>query len=449
MKKAVIYIVVLASLGIACSPMLQKPHTTTPQEWSYGEGFSTDSTRMSQKWWEIFSDSTLNSLMERAIANNRDLKSTFTNISAAKSQLKIARAEFLPKLSLDAEFEGYRINGTTTKEYSVTPTLEWEVSLFGAMKNSKKSAAAEYLATQWGYRSAMLSLTSQVATTLFTLLRYERSYDIALRSYELRREATALVDSMHRYGMSDGIALEQARSLVYSAEAEVFKYRRAIVQTRLALNLLLGDTPQTEFSTQGLSIKIPQIPVALPSQVLERRPDVMQSLYTMESCAAKVGVARADRFPSISLTGEGGFISYTLKNLSSAKPFGWSFTGALTQPIFEFGALKHREEIARQEYISSMYAYEQATLQALSDVEQALIYIATYSKQLSSSASLVSANAKIELTTSALYKSGMGDYLSVIDAERELFTSQIDYQALLCEQYINYVGLVKALGGGF
>ncbi|MFI3302866.1 MAG: efflux transporter outer membrane subunit [Rikenellaceae bacterium] len=448
MKKIIYTLIIL--LSVNCSPLLQTPSVELPSDYSFGAGFSRDTTPIESSWWLMFGDTTLNRVITTALSNNRNLAAALANVESARSYVKVAKAEFLPSVSVGAEVEAYRINGVTTKEFRATPTVEWEVSLFGKLRSTRKSATAKYLSTQWGYRAAQLALSAEVATTLFTLAEYERCLEIATRSYELRLKATALIDSMHRYGMSNAVALEQARSLVYSAQSEVSSYQRAVAQTRLALALLMGQ-PLTSSITLSATINTPPppLPIGLPSALLERRPDIMESYYTMQSAAANVGVARADRFPSISLTAEGGFITETLKELSSAKPIGWSLLGELTQPVFNFGALKQREKMAVQEYMAAMHNYEQATLSALSDVESALTAITTYNAQYISTQALLNANAKIALTTSALYKSGLGDYLSVIDAERELYASQIEFIGIATQQYINYVDLIKNLGGGF
>ncbi len=447
--KRLIYIL-LISLSINCSPVLQQPSVELPDAYMFGGALTCDSCPIDLRWWECFGDDNLNEIMDIALLNNRDLAATMANVEAARRYISVAKAEFLPSIYLTAEVEAYRINGVTTQEYTAAPTLEWELSLFGKLRNTRNSAMAEYLSKEWGYRAALLSLTTEVATTLFTLTQYQRSYDIAQRSYQLRRDATALVDSMHRYGMSNGIALEQARSLVYSAQSEMVKYQRAMEQTQLALNLLMGQASSPLVCNFTLSSSLPpSLPIGIPSDLLDRRPDVMEAYYNMCSEASKVGVARAERFPSITLTTDGGFISETLKDLSSAKPFGWSIIGELVQPIYNFGKLKRNEQMSYQEYLASMYSYEQATLSALRDVEKALVSISTYKDQLCSANSLVAANTKIAHTTSALYVRGMGNYLSVIDAERELYDSEIDFEEILMQQYINYVDLVKSLGGGF
>ncbi|MFI3292033.1 MAG: efflux transporter outer membrane subunit [Rikenellaceae bacterium] len=445
--KKIIYTVLLA-LFTNCSPLLERPEVVMPEWYRYGEDFSSDSLSIDLRWWERFGDTTINRVVEQALYYNRDLRASLAKVDASREYIAVAKAEFLPSIYLSAEAELYKINGVETKELSTTPTLEWELSLFGKLRYTKADAVAEYLSQEWGYRAAVLSLSSEVVTALFTLAQYQESYQIAERSYELRVKATALVDSLHRYGMSNGIALEQARSMVYSARSEMAKYRRAMEQASLALNLLMGTSLSQTVELHTFTMP-PDIPIGLPSELLERRPDVMESLYAMESAAMKVGIARAERFPSITLTADGGLVTETLTDLSSAKPFGWSLLGSVTQPIFNFGKLKRNERMAYQNYVASMNSYEQATLSALNDVERALVAIATYRDELLASRSTMVANAKISLTTTALYRSGMGDYLSVVDAERDLYSSQIEYAELRTQQYINYITLIKALGGGY
>ncbi|MFR9603628.1 MAG: efflux transporter outer membrane subunit [Rikenellaceae bacterium] len=447
--REVIYILFI-SLGISCSPKLQSPVVELPEEYTYCDDCSAEGYPIEERWWEIFDNAKLNEAVQIALDNNRDLAAALANVEAARNHVRVAKAEFLPSLYFGAEVEAYRINGETTQEYSATPAIKWELSLFGKLRNSRNAAIAEYLSKEWGYRAAILSLTADVLTTIFTLNQYQQSYQIAQRSYQLRREATALVDSMYRYGMSDGVVLQQALSMVFSAQSEMVKYQRAVAQTQLALNLLLGQNSSYELPDFSFGhTSLPSVPVGIPSDLLERRPDVMESYYAVSSAAYDVGVARASRFPSFTLTADGGFVIETLKDLSSAKPIGWSIVGELTQPIFNFGALKSSEQVYTQEYIAAMNSYEQSILSALSDVETSLVDISTYRQELLLAHSLVEANAKIAESTAALYARGLGNYLSVIDAQRELYASQIDYQELLTQQYINYVSLVKSLGGGF
>ena len=299
-----------------------------------------------------------------------------------------------------------------------------------------------------------LSLAAEVATTYFTLLEYERDLAIARRSCTLRRESAALIDSMFRYGMSDGVALEQARSLVYTAEADIPQYERAVKQTRLSLDILLGETPQAADSTgAGLRLLVDRhpadIPVGLPSELLKRRPDIMEARYDMLQAAAEAGVARGARFPSIALTAKGGIASNSIKGLTAANPWAWDALGSLTQPLFAFGKLRRSELAAMERYTQAAKTYEQTVLTAFADVEKALVAIATYRGQAERYCELVVSNDRIATMTQALYRSGLSDYLDVIDAQRSLYQSQMGLVNLVAQQYINYVNLCKALGGGW
>ncbi|MFR9503732.1 MAG: efflux transporter outer membrane subunit [Rikenellaceae bacterium] len=453
--KKILWLTIVA-LCTGCSLKLRDAQVELPTEYIYGSdsGLRNSSTPISDTWWESFADPTLNELMIIALRQNHDLAAAAAAVEASRHYLKVARAEFLPSVDMEAIAEITHEEKATSQEYTIAPYLEWEVSLFGALRNTKRSAIASLMQEEWTLKGVWLSLSTEVATSYFTLLQYQRSHHIAKRSYELRRTATALVDSMYRYGMSNGTDLMQAKSLVYSAKIEMQKYERAVATASLSLNTLLGNTPRTvDWSDTGAALigdELPiNIPIGLPSSLLERRPDVMKSYYAMQKAGAQVGISRAARYPTITLTGSGGVFATSLEGLTSGNPLLWSATGELIAPLFSWGSLRRKELIARQEYEASVQEYEQSILEALSDVEKALITISTYSSETAATTALVLANSKIAQNSTALYRSGLGDYLSVIDAERELYSSQISLVEIVAQQYINYIDLFKALGGGW
>ncbi len=425
-----------------------------PDSYIYNHGFSISERGISDRWWENFGDAQLNYLIECALYQNNDLAAAVASVEASRNYLKVARAEFLPSLSFDATSEIYHELETTTQEYTIAPTLGWEISLFGELRNTKRGAVAALMQQEWNLRGVWLSLCAQVATSYFTLLQYQRNLYIATRSYELRRTATALVDSMFYYGMSNGTDLMQARSLVYAAQVEMQKYERAVAVASLSLSTLIGEIPhEVDWNDTGralLSDDLPiDIPVGLPSSLLERRYDVMKSYYAMSQAAAEVGISRAERYPSITLSANSGVYATSLKGLTSGNPLMWSTTAEIVAPLFSWGSLKRKELIAREKYRATIEDYEQTVLEALSDVESALITIETCSSETAATTALVLANSKIAENTNALYRSGLGNYLSVIDAERELYSSQISLVEIVAQQYINYIDLYKALGGGW
>lgn len=448
-------IIIAALLLAACTPKFYPPQVAAPESYIYSEGFSQVTTGVGERWWELFCDTTLNGYVDRALANNRDVAVAAARVEQARANLGTVRAQYLPQIGIGATAEGdYTPQTKIVQAYAVEPSLSWELSLFGALRNAKRAAKAEIASTKWALAGVRLSLAAEVATTYFTLLEYERDLSIARQTLRLRRESAALIDSMFRYGMSDGVAREQARSLVYTAEADIPQYCRAVEQTWLSMGILLGETPsRARLSGAGLNLLTDyhpaDIPVGLPSELLERRPDIREARFNMLQAAAQAGQARSARFPSIALTAKGGVASNSIKGLTSANPWAWEALGSIAEPIFGFGKLRNAERAAMAAYTQSAKTYEQTVLTAFADVEKALVAITTYRDQTGRTGELVLSNDRIATMTRALYRSGMSDYLDVIDAERSLYQSQMTLVNLVAQQYINYVSLCKALGGGW
>lgn len=453
--KAGYLIIIFAAFTAACTPRFYPPRVSVPDDYIYGRGFSEDTTRFGPEWWTLFGDTVLNNLVARALDNNRDVAVAASRVEEARLNLKSVRAQYLPQVGLGVTAEGEYTPATKiVQSYAVEPSLSWEVALFGQLRNAKRAAKAQIASSEWALRGVRLALAAEVATTYFTLLEYERDLAIARQSCALRRESAALIDSMFRYGMSDGVALEQARSLVYTAEADIPQYCRAVEQTWLSMGILLGETPsRARLSGAGLRLltdyRPADIPVGLPSELLKRRPDIRQAHFNMLQAAAQAGQARSARFPSISLTAKGGVVSSSIKGLTAANPWAWDALGSVAEPIFGFGKLRNAERAAMAAYTQSAKTYEQTVLTAFADVEKALVAIATYRSQTERTGELVLSNDRIATMTRALYRSGLSDYLDVIDAERSLYQSQMSHVNLVVQQYINYVTLCKALGGGW
>lgn len=441
-------------LAVSCV-RLPVPRAVVPDDYIFGETFSRDSFPRDIRWWERFGDTTLNRIEETAVFGNFDLAAAASRVESARKSLRIAKSAYLPSVKLDLSAAGgHEPEEGSLERYSVAPTLSWELSLFGALRATDRAAKARIRSSEWAFRGVALSLTAEVATSYFTLLMYLRGLEIAERTQTLRQESAALIDSMYRYGMASGVARDQARSLVYTAEADVERYRRSVEQSVLALSVLLGDNP-CRIDTRNWSERLDrdhlpaEVPVGLPSDLLTRRPDVLQAMYAVDEAAAQVGLARAARFPSIALTGSGGLVSSSVKGLVSGDPWMWSVGGTLLQPIFGFGKLKRSEEVAREGYYEALFEYEQTVLQALSDVESALVAVATGRSQLERIRKLAEVDEAVARKTWALYRNGMSAYLDVIDAEQSWYESELNLSELTARQYLDYVALIKALGGGW
>lgn len=453
MKKYTFATIAVLLIAVGCNPKLYEPEIVVPEQYIYAVGSQRDSLALADDWWRMFGDTTLNTLIERALAVNRNLEVAVSRIEEARDNLRIASSEFLPSVDVGVS-AGASGSGSVTQAYKILPTISWEIPLFGSLRYTSNAARANMAYAEWQWRGVRLSLAAEVATTYFTLLQYKRDYEIALRSSQLRKESAALIDSIFQRGMATGLNLERAKNLVYTAEADIPVYDRAIRQTLLSLNVLLGEMPDSadyaNLGTRTITDYQPLvIPAGVPSDILHRRPDVMSAYWQMEQAAANVGIARSERFPSISLTAEGGRSSVKIGELFKGDSWYWSVLGSLAQPIFGFGTLRRKEMAAREQYRQSVLSYEQAYIEAVSDVESALVSIAAYRDETVRYRQLVESNMRVAILTSALYDNGLSAYLDVIDAERTLYDSQMQYSNIVAQQYINYVNLCKALGGGW
>ncbi len=452
MKQLILVMLISLSWGCVKLPI---PRPSAPERYLYGQGFSTDSLPYDIRWWQLFGDRRLDSLEERALRQNLDLAVAASRVEQARQNRRVTVGAYLPTLDAEVTASSDHEKGSgTTRTFAIEGQISWEVPLFGALTASRRAAQAEILQSEWAFRGVVLSLTAEVATSYFQLLSYERSYHIAEQTYYLRREAAALTDSMVRYGMKSQVASDQAQSLVATAAADRAQYARQVAQSRLSMQILLGEEPHEEaigrWGTELFTDQLPEeIPVGLPSDLLARRPDVMEALFELDQAAANVGLARAARLPTLSLTVEGGVASNELKGLFRNEPAAWQIGGSLLQPIFAFGRLKAQEQVAREKYCEAMFSYRQSFLQALSDVEQALVGVTTYAEQVAHTRELVARNEAVARKTQALYENGMSAYLDVIDAERSYYESQQQLIELIAARYIAYINLFKALGGGW
>ncbi len=438
-----------------CMPHLRPPRVTAPEAYRYADRFPQDSCALAEQWWELFGDTTLNRLVEHALLNNRTLQASATSIAEARAQRLAARAAFLPQVDAELTAEAsYERRTKITEHYGAEPVLRWEIPLFGEAGATRRASAAAIAATVWNHRAARLALAAEVATNYFTLLQYERDLEIATRTASLRRESAVLMDSMFRYGMASGVELEQARSLVYTAEADIPRYSGAIERLRLALALLAGETPQGLAIPTGwiglLADRQPEaLPIGVPAELVRRRPDILEAFFNLDRAAAEAHIARSDRFPALRLTASGGVGAASTKGLTERNPFVWSAAASLVQPVVGFGRLRGAERAAVERYNRAAYDYEQCVLEAFSDVETALSAISDNRRETDRCGELVASYNGIVRMAHALYRNGMVDYLDVIDAERTLYRAQMQLVDLVAGQYINYVALCKALGGGW
>ena len=438
----------LLLLMSACTPHLQAPSVAMPDRYIYS--VPSAEPLPDGGWWLIFEDELLDSLQRRALAQNRDLQVALSRIREAHHSISTARASLLPALGVEFEAESARQPLTgTNNEFLLSPTVAWQTPLLG-WNYPTQQARAEYMASEWAYRATMLTLTHSVATTYFTLIEANEQLAISRQSLRLREQSLALIDSMVHYGFSSGMDREQARSMVSEAAADVEQYTMLLSRAQLSLSTLLGDVPQAVADKLYILPTLPRgVPTNLPSELLTHRPDLMEAHYNVEAAAAKVGIARSARFPSLSLTGQGGLFGKDVKDVFTEGDWAWSLTGSIAQPLFAFGRRKRSEQIAREEYRQAALQYEQAVLQALEEVEQALLSVATLRREAEHYARYVEQNERIASLQQALYERGMSNYLDVISTQQTWYASQLQYVEILMQQYQAVADLVLAVGDGW
>ena len=354
-------------------------------------------------WWQLFDDTTLTRLIATAIENNRNVEIAFSRVEQARLTLKETRAGLWPSVSYGVtgqygteSFIGLK-SDKPVETYIIKPSISWELDLFGKIRRMSEADRAQLLATDRAAQGVLVSLVAEVASTYFSYLQYEYAGETA-RQTSISREATyALQQQSYAIGSIDELQLRQGEAAYATAAAANAQYERASEQALHALSLLLGQNPSQVVGkhTPLVDLRIPaEVPAGLPSDLLARRPDMVEAYYQVMAANAQIGVAQAMRFPSIALTGNGGVFSEEFKKLFDHNAWMWSAAGGITGPVFNFGANKRRVQIMREKHREAIMNYEQCFLQALREVEDALTAVRTYRTQLESMLTLVTAAEK-------------------------------------------------------
>lgn len=449
----ILFISVLA--GCMVGPKYQKPVVQTPDHFNYSDTTVQDSA-LNLEWWILFQDPQLESLIRTALAENRDVRLAAARIEEARAAVGYNRADMWPVIGYEANIQGGNLNpvlstGSTTNHntYYAAPFLSWEIDFWGKYRSATEAAKANLLATEYGYRSVMISLIAGVTSTYYQLLDFDNQLAISRQTLESRKESTWIVRERFNKGIVPEIDVNQAEIQENIAAAYIPQYERAVAQTEHALSILLGKMPGT--IARGLDLNSqpipPDIPSGIPSELLTRRPDILYSEQALVAQNAYIGVAQAVRFPSFNLTGLFGAASPDLT--FTAASAAWSVSGGILGPIFNFNKNKRRVEIERQRYQEALMDYDNTVLQAFREVEDGLISVSTYRTELEAVNKQRKAAQNAAMLSRSRYDGGVTSYLEVLDSERTLFTTELNASLTLRELLNSYVSLYKALGGGW
>ena len=404
-------------------------------------------------WREFFTDPNLEELIAQALANNRDLRVAVLNVEKARAQYRIQRADRVP--SIEATGAMYRAgsDGRTTESFSASiGVTDFELDLFGRVRNLSESALQRYFAQEETRRSAQLSLIAEVANVYLTLAADQEQLRLARATLATREQSYAITEKRHDLGAVSGLDLAQSRTLVEGARADAARYAGQVAQDTNALTLLIGAPVDPQRLPTGFADPVTglaALPAGLPSEVLLRRPDVLAAEHVLRATNANIGAARAAFFPSISLTGSVGSVSTELSGLFDGGTQVWSFTPQVHVPIFEGGRLRANLGETQADRDIALAQYEKSIQQGFREVADALALTATLAEQRTALQALVDAALRGEALTQARFEAGRDSYLLRLESQRTLYVAEQALISTRLAEQSNRVVLYKVLGGGW
>ena len=410
-----------------------------------------------EKWWEVFQDQELQELIRTALKNNYDVRIAATRVSQAQAQLGITRADQLPSLNAGGNITSVRnaqagpIPAYELTQGQLTAAAAWNLDFWGRYRRATEAARATLLANQWAQKEVMAALVANVASSYFQLRQLDLELEISKRTLATRRDSLDLTKTLEQHGINTLLDVRQSEQLVYTASAEVPDFERQIAQQENAISILLGNNPGDV--PRGLKLTeqphAPQVPVGLPSSLLERRPDIREAEQNLIAANAQVGVARAAYFPQISLTGIAGYESSALTNLFTGPAGIWTMVGSVTQPIFEGGRLKSNVRLTEAQREQLLLTYQQSIQGAFRDVSNALIAYRKFREFRIEQEHLVDSAHDAAQLSETRFKAGATDYLEVLTNETNLFTAELALAQAQGNELNALVQLYQALGGGW
>ncbi|MGA9919621.1 efflux transporter outer membrane subunit [Paraburkholderia sp.] len=410
-------------------------------------------------WRDFFADARLQRLIEIALKNNRDLRVSVLNIQASQAQYQIARAALFPTLNAGASESKQRTPrdlsstpSTVTTSYSVGLNASWEIDFFGRIQSLKDQALAQYLATAQARKAAEIALVSQVANQYMTVLEVDDLLKVTQNTLKTAQESYRIAKLQFDNGTGSELDLRQSETVVDQAQANLQSQARLRAQADNALVLLLGE-PLPDDLPPGMSLDnqsfLTDIPAGLPSDLLTRRPDIMEAEENLLAANANIGAARAAFFPKVSLTGSFGTLSPSLGGLFKPGSAAWSFAPSITLPIFEGGQNKANLDLATVQKNIQIATYEKAIQTAFREVADGLAARGTYDQQIEALERNTFAEQRRLDLSDLRYKNGVDSYLSVLTAQNDLYVSQQLLVTARMQRLQNLVTLYQALGGGW
>jgi multidrug efflux system outer membrane protein len=460
MKRKGIYSLLALSLIFLSSCMVGKKYNrpATPSNITYPDATKSDTSAIAT-WFEIYHDTALQSLIKMAIDSNRDLLTAASRMQEALALSGAVKANMYPRIDYQASAGGGKAGSEALKSnggvngglLNVFGVLNWELDVWGKLRLQSQAAVDDFLASKANRDALQVSLVAEVASDYFLIRDLDNQLAISKSTLEGRKENTKLNSDKFQHGYVSELDLLQAQQQEAIAAAAVPGFQRQITLTENAVRVLigLGPGPINRGASNYDQVLSPDIPVGLPSQLLERRPDIMASEFALQAQFARIGVAQANRFPTISLTGALGFASPQLSTLLSSNGLVANGFGSLFGPLFNWGQNKKLVEVEKRRTEALYYQYQQTTLNAFADVDNALAEYRNLNLEHLARQQQVQAAAKALMLSQARYDNGYTSYLEVIIMQTNLFDAQLLESTTLRLKLNSIVSLYKALGGGW
>jgi multidrug efflux system outer membrane protein len=424
---------------------------------------ATDSQQQAQAasyadlpWWQVFQDPKLQELIRTALKQNYDLQLAAERINAARAEVAVTRSSLFPQLSANANFIGGKENVVQSKFNFLTLAGDaaFQLDWFGRLRRASEAARAQLLATEDARQTVILTLVSDIANDYFTLLQLDLQLQITRQTVRTQTDSVKLTRLRLDRGVATKLEVLQAQQVLDTANAQIPDLERQIALDENAISILLGDYPHDV--APGLPLVEqnlpPEVPPGLPSSIMERRPDIREAEQILIASNAQVGVAKAQFFPQITLTGSGGGSfgrSSVFSSLMASQVGIWTYGAQITQPIFTGGALRGNLRLAKSENQQALIAYRQTIQRAFGDVSDALIgYEKLHQVRVRQQDTVSDLEETVRIST-LRYKGGTTAYLEVLDGQRSLYSAELTLACARGDEYKSLVQLYKALGGGW
>ena len=456
-------------VGCSVGPNYKRPLTNLPQSFRGTPGSdiggpASSASLADQQWSAIFQDPVLQRLVTEALQNNLDLHIAAQRVLEAQAQVGITRSQQFPSVNAGGSYSALQLppslpaanaDGTPGRSFynagGFSASGTWNLDFWGLYRRQSEAARADLLATEWAQRATRASLVEGVAQAYFQLRSLDAQLEITTNTIKARRDSLKLVESLRQYGAGSLADTRQAEELLHAAQANLPEIRRLIAVQENQISILLGRNP--DGIDRGLAVDAqphPQeVPAGLPSALLERRPDIQQAEARLIAANARIGVAKAQFFPNISLTSLGGSASSQLNSIFAGKNAYWYAAASLSQPIFDGGRIRNNYHLSQAAQQEMLYEYQKAVLNALRDVSNSLVaYKETREYREEKTAQVTSAADAVRLAR-LRYSAGNASYLEVLTTDTQLYDAQLTLAQAQEREAASLVELYAALGGGW